>query len=1183
MSSFDQLLSNIRSHENYGKHFEVFCKWFLENDPAWSKTVAKVWLWDEYPNKWQQKDLGTDLVFEDKRGRIWAVQSKCYEETHSTTKNELNSFLADTSRKVVYRRLWMQSNSKMGDNALSTLQGQEKPVTILKLHDFRNANLDYPALFNDLRKVKAVAKPRPDPHQVEAIEAVVSGLKTSDRGQMIMACGTGKTFTTLWIKEALSAGTTLVLLPSLNLLSQTMREWAWGAKDDFDILNVCSDKSVGKKTEDMGPSEAPFPVTSEVSEIAAFLKRPSNKVLFCTYQSSALIAEVQKDKSIPSFDLAIADEAHRCAGKSDAGFSTILDAAKIRSANRLFTTATPRYFGKAVKDAAKLRDTEIIGMDNEELFGPVIHKLTFGEAIQRDLLNDYQVVVVGVDEPRVKLLIDNYELVSSNSDSITDARTLAAKVGLIKAIRDYDLKRVISFHSRVKGAKEFSSEFSDVVKLIKPDERPEGLFFSDYVEGKMKASDRADKIQQLKSLEGYDKGVLSNARCLAEGVDVPSLDGIAFIDPRGSQIEIIQAVGRAIRRVRNAASQSKGTIVIPVFIEEGDSPEASIEASNFKPVWDILKALRAHDEVLADTLDQYRTGLGRRVSNDKGQIDKVVFDLPTSVGLGFASALRAILVETSTSSWEVWFGELEEYLETHSSPPPIPNKKTRKSSKFILADWCGQQRTFHNSGTLSSDRATRLSKLHGWTWDPTKDRLIRNAKILREWCLLNKTWLVPDRNTVFKDVNVAATAKAMRNSKRNNTILPEVEEILSTIPGWVWSGVDEKVWEIKFEKYKAWHLNANCHSPPRDLVVQDCEGLPPFNLGSWLNQQTLRYSSKQGVRSLSSTQIKRFETEISFWRWSDWQRSFAGYQYAVEKLGFENIKTSTSLSELPLEIRNVGRWLSKQRDHCQKVNFYSSSRLTPQYLKELEKFGFDCDPFARLWHIGFLELLEYVKYNKTARVPQTHITSTGFNLGSWVSKRRIARSKNVSTDPNHMLRQRLLSELPDWNRNWADFRTVDYEVADDNTIRLISVSVENKKHLSNILTLSLYAGLRLNEIQRFKHVTVNNVQCIEIEATRGSVGFRLIPSHARIVNIKPIEGYTYAGLSKAFSDARPDCLPKELHITSLMLRFLKELERGGLSKEVLFMVANGSEREHWTAEVLKELSGSVGKLSYAFD
>ena len=164
LSSFDQLLSNIRSQEKYGKLFEVFCKWFLENDPTWSGIVDKVWLWDEYPKKWQRKDLGTDLVFEDKQGRIWAVQSKCFAESHSTTKDELNSFLADTSLRVVYRRLWMQSNSMMGKNARSTLKGQEKPVTVLNLHDFRNANIDYPPLFDDLYVTKAKAKPEPDEH-----------------------------------------------------------------------------------------------------------------------------------------------------------------------------------------------------------------------------------------------------------------------------------------------------------------------------------------------------------------------------------------------------------------------------------------------------------------------------------------------------------------------------------------------------------------------------------------------------------------------------------------------------------------------------------------------------------------------------------------------------------------------------------------------------------------------------------------------------------------------------------------------------------------------------------------------------------------------------------------------------------------------------------------------------------
>ncbi|XDZ70298.1 Helicase associated domain protein [Alphaproteobacteria bacterium LSUCC0744] len=967
MSSFDQLLSDIRGQENYGKHFEVFCKWFLENDPAWSKTVAKVWLWDEYPNKWQRKDLGTDLVFEDKRGRIWAVQSKCYEETHSTTKNELNSFLADTSRKVVYRRLWMQSNSKMGDNALSTLHGQEKPVTILKLHDFRNANLDYPALFNDLRKAKAEAKPKPDPHQVEAIEAVVSGLKTSDRGQMIMACGTGKTFTTLWIKEALNARATLVLLPSLNLLSQTMREWAWGAKDDFDILNVCSDKSVGKKTEDMGPSEAPFPVTSEVSEIAAFLKRPANKVLFCTYQSSALIAEVQKDKSIPSFDLAIADEAHRCAGKSDAGFSTILDAAKIRSAKRLFTTATPRYFGKAVKDAAKLRDAEIIGMDNEELFGPVVHKLTFGEAIQRDLLNDYQVVVVGVDEPRVKLLIDNYELVSSNPDNITDARTLAAKVGLIKAIRDYDLKRVISFHSRVTGAKAFSSEFTDVVKLIKPDERPEGLFFSDYVEGKMKASDRADKIQQLKSLEDYDRGVLSNARCLAEGVDVPSLDGIAFIDPRGSRIEIIQAVGRAIRKVRNATSQSKGTIVIPVFIEEGDSPEASIEASNFKPVWDVLNALRAHDEILAETLDEYRRSLAGGKRSTRLGIARVAFDLPSSVGAEFADALRTVVVEASSSSWHFGFAKLQQYKEENGDclVPAV----FRAADGYFLGQWVQNQRK--KKHRLFTEKVSQLDTL-GFVWDPLTEHWEEGLQLLKQYKEENGDFLVPRHFVTPEGFKLGNWTRHQRRTK--DELTQERVEQLDAI-SFSWAPITER-WRLGIEALDGYKAKYGDCRVPQDYCTNS-----GFKLGVWVVSQAQRWKSL--------TEKQRDElTGIGF----VWHRLNDSWEEGFQTLERYKKEYGDCLVPNTFQTGNgfrLGRWVATQR----KIK----DRLSQERLKRLIGLGFSWDPLNEDWESKYQALIKYKEEHGDCLVALKFTTEGGVRLGAWVIRQRMIRS-GLSSD-----------------------------------------------------------------------------------------------------------------------------------------------------------------------------------------
>ena len=780
MTTFDTFIKSLKEEfgdEGSGKKFEVFCKWFLENDPEWSKVADKVWLWNDYPDKWQRKDLGTDLVFRDKQGRIWGVQAKCFAEDHSTTKSELNSFLTDTSRKVVHRRLWMQSNTKMGDNALTTLKGQEKPVTVLSLNDFRNANLEYPSSFSQLYKVAPKSKPMPDPHQIEAINAVVKGLNEHDRGQMIMACGTGKTFTTLWIKEALKIDTTLVLLPSLNLLSQTMREWAWGAKDNFEILNVCSDKSVGK-TEDMGPSEAPFPVTSEISEITDFLKKSSKKVLFCTYQSSPLIAEVQKDPSIPSFDLTIADEAHRCAGKVDAGFATVLDEKQIRSKKLLFTTATPRYFGKSIKDAAKIRDVAMVGMDNETVFGPVIHKLTFGEAIQRDLLNDYQVVIVGVDEKRVLEQIQNIELVSVASDNLTDARTLAAKIGLIKAIKDYDLERVISFHSRVNSARDFSNEFSDVLSLIKSSERPKGSFYSDYVSGEMKTRERIEKIQKLKSLEGFDNGVMCNARCLAEGVDVPSLDGIAFIDPRGSQVEIIQAVGRAIRKVRNSETQKKGTIVIPVFIEEADDPEASIEGSNFKPVWDVLKALKAHDNVLEDVLNKYRASLAKDKKYSEEQIEKVIFDLPLSVGLEFSSALRTIIVEASTSSWEFWFAKLIQYKEENGDCLVGDNHKTIDGYK--LGIWVGKQR--YKKSSLSPDKVQRLDEI-GFVWDPIGEQWERGFSELLQYKEENGDCLVGDKHKTKDGYKLGIWVGTQRSKK--SSLSPDKVQRLDEI-GFVW-------------------------------------------------------------------------------------------------------------------------------------------------------------------------------------------------------------------------------------------------------------------------------------------------------------------------------------------------------------------------------------------------------------
>jgi superfamily II DNA or RNA helicase len=961
LATFDEFITSIRTEfgeQAAGKKFEVFCKWFLENDPEWSKTVDKVWLWDDYPNKWQRQDLGTDLVFRDNEGLIWAVQAKCYGEHRTITKGDMNSFLADTGRKEVDRRLWMQTTNKMEAKAEKTLKGQDKPVTIFNLNSFRDAPLDYPASFADLYEAKVKAKPTPDTHQIKAIEDATSGLKTSDRGQMIMACGTGKTFTTLWIKEALEAHTTLVLLPSLSLLSQTMREWAWAGNTDFDILNVCSDKSVGKKTEDMDPADAPFPVTSEIEEIAKFLKQPKPKVVFCTYQSSDLIAQAQLDDAVPTFDLAVADEAHRCAGKADAGFATILDAEKIRASKRLFTTATPRYFGKAIKDEAKARDLAVVGMDDEAVFGPVIHKLTFGQAIEQELLTDYQVVIVGVDEPMVREWIENYEIVSTDPDNQTDARTLAAKIGMLKAVKDYDLKRVISFHSRVAGAKKFSDELVDVANLIEPANRPDGTFLSDYVSGEMKAGDRKEKIDRLKVLEGYDRGILTNARCLAEGVDVPSLDGVAFIDPKGSQVEIIQAVGRAIRKVRGAAVQKKGTIVLPVFIEDGDDHESSIEASNFKPVWDVLKALRAHDEVLADTLDQYRTNMAKNASQSRESIsDKIIFDMP--VDERFSSALRTVLVEASTASWEFWFGLLEQFKEREGH---CRVKTTHLEDGFKLGFWVSSQRARQNR--LSPEQEQRLNEI-GFVWDPFTAAWEEGFNKLLQFKVSEGHCRVPNKGFKLADFNLSGWVNNQR--ARQDNLSPEQKQRLDAI-GFVWD-IHTGAWEEGFSKLIQFkQREGHCK-------VSTSFKLDGFKLGAWGDRQR---STKE---TMPAERRQRLD-DIGF----VWDIHTAAWEEGFSKL--LQFKTDKGHCKVPRGFKladfNLGNWVKVQR--------FTKETMPAERRQRLDDIGFVWDPYADQWEEGFSNLSAFKEIEGHCRVPVGYKLN-GFKLGTWVRNQGTSKDR----------------------------------------------------------------------------------------------------------------------------------------------------------------------------------------------
>jgi predicted helicase len=414
---------------------------------------------------------------------------------------------------------------------LGTIHEQEKPVGLKLLSQLRHDAVEWPDSL-DMLEPRAPARMEPRPHQVDAVEAVLNGFEGTDRGQLLMACGTGKTLTALWIDEALAISRTLVIVPSLSLLGQTLRAWAANASEPFDYLAVCCDETVaGHDSFTSWVADLGVPATTDITTIRSFLSiGNARRVVFSTYHSSPLVAEAQVDAPLP-FDLVVVDEAHRAAGRTDSSFGTVLDSRRIRAHKRLFMTATPRFVSRQVRAAARDRDLEVTSMDDQAVFGPVLHRLSFRDAIERGLLTDYRVVVIGVDDPGVGRAVARRELLTVG-DRVLDAETLAKQVGLLDAVNRFRLKRILTFHSRRASARSFAQSLPSVIDWLPKDRRPPGRLWAQQITGEMNAGYRAALLDQLRALVDADWGVLSNVRCVAEGIDVPALDGIVFIDPR---------------------------------------------------------------------------------------------------------------------------------------------------------------------------------------------------------------------------------------------------------------------------------------------------------------------------------------------------------------------------------------------------------------------------------------------------------------------------------------------------------------------------------------------------------------------------------------------------------------------------------------------------------------------------
>ena len=1018
--TFDGLIRSLDSDPHRrGKQFEKIVKWWLQNDPIHSRDVKKVWLWDEWPDR-PGPDVGIDLVAELKDGSLVAVQAKCFDSERDIPKSELDSFISAASPRKYGRRMLVASTDGLSANARRMLH--DNHVTQVMFSYLDSLQEFWPSTFLSLGGPRTISKWGPRTHQSLAIHDVTEGLRKASRGQLIMACGTGKTLTAMWIMESLDSHSTLVLVPSLSLLSQTLLEWSQHSNVSWSYLCVCSDDTVNKSDDAIISSvdDVPFPVTTKPSEIAHFLSQRGRKIIFSTYQSSAQVARGMKSVG-KKFDLVICDEAHRLTGKNDAEFATALDDKKIPAKKRLFMTATPRTYTASVKSKASERGVEITSMDDETAFGKELHKLSFGQAIEQELLTDYRVVIVGVTDPQVQELIERRELVTAGNVE-TDARTLAAHIGLAKATKDYDLKRTISFHGRIKTAQDFAQNHASIVEWMPDDHKPSGTIWADTITGAMNSSSRRKLLDKLKADVPGQHALLSNARCLTEGIDVPSLDGVAFIDPRSSQVDIIQAVGRAIRK---ASDKALGTIVLPVLIAHDLDVEHALQDTAFKPIWDITNALRSHDENFMNELDSIRTSFGRS-GTSKVLPPKIVIDLPMDIDAyltGFSEALCVKLIESSTQSWLSWYGLLERFVSENG------HSRVKDNEIYLghaLGTWVVKQRMQNTRGALESARKRQLGELNGWTWNPLIDDWQDMYLALSEYAQENGSSSPPDERQGPRG-SLATWVEKQRSRYRRSPIKFESDKKikLEAIPGWSWDPKNE-TWDNMYDFLVKYQKKNNTIRVPDDVPG------PSGLIRTWIGSQRSAYNKKKS--SLDKDKIKKLEA-IPGWSWDPKNETWDNmYDFLVKYQKKNN--TIRVADDVQGPNGSLSTWMEKQRAKYRRgPHLFDKDKL-----KQLENVpGWSWDVRDDKWTDMYDFLVKYQKENNTIRVADD-VQGPNGSLSTWMEKQRAKYRRGPHLFDKDKLKQ--LENVPGWSWDVRDDKWTDmYDFLvkyqkENNTIRV---------------------------------------------------------------------------------------------------------------------------------------------------
>jgi superfamily II DNA or RNA helicase len=954
---FETRTEQLANTKEVGDAFEILVEAYLYLNPVLK--AKDVWLVGDVPTRIRTRlnlpagTKGIDGVYEDTGGNLIPYQAKYRTDKNILSYTEVSSFLGVTEESLKDRVIFTNARELAGD--ISKRKGL-RSVRAAQFHSLEQED------FSRINAWLSDKKPEfkrwlPLPHQKEAVEKIAADLKQADRTTAVMACGTGKTLVALWAAEAQKPKTVLVLVPSLALLSQTLPDWCkqsiWGNR--FRYLCVCSDASVDQsaKKDDyaLKQSDLEFTVTTESKQVEEFLAENSSgvNVIFSTYQSAEVVAVGLKGASV---DFAIFDEAHKTTGPKEGLFAFGLSDKNILIKKRLFLTATPRHYDLRKRD--KGGDFITVSMSDEKVYGKVSYRLSFSAAVAAEIIVPYKVIIsVSLNKDLDdEVLRTGITLIRRNQ---IQAKWVANQIALKRAIKKTSASKIITFHSRVKLAEDFAGNgaqgFSEHVNGFE-------VF---HVNGGQSAASRKVTLEDFKSAR---KGLISNARCLTEGVDVPSVDMVAFVDPRKSKIDIAQAAGRAMRQSK-ATNKKLGYIVVPLFIEQkkNETESEALARSGFDEVAMVLGAMLENDDDLVDLIREMQEAKGRGEKfNPKRLYEKIEVIGPAIDLDELRRSIDVEIVDRLGLGWDEWYGLLQKF---HKREGHCLVSKALIQGGLNLGDWVSNQR--FKKDNLTPDQVKRLDQL-GFSWDPFADQWEQGFAALEMFhereghCRIAALHEEDGRK-----LGVWVSTQRLRK----DGLTPDQVKRLDQL-GFSWDARAD-LWEVNFAALVKFYKREG-HCLVARTLKQD--GL---NLGMWVGTQ------RHNKDSLMPDRVKRLD-QLGF-SWDpfadQWEQGFAALVKFCEREG--NCLVGIKHKQDGLKL---GAWVSIQR--------LRKDGLTPDRVKRLDQLGFSWDARADLWEVNFAALVRFYKCEGHCLVPKT-LKQGGLNLGDWVSNQRFKKD-NLTPD-----------------------------------------------------------------------------------------------------------------------------------------------------------------------------------------